>query len=192
MKNGFFIISLHGNKVIYNKSEIICDKLIFILNLRMNIYPEDVENIIGDDTSFIFSQSFKHSSQDVLDEVDGDPWWVVYTEEHYYYQIYYREMEDIFFAILTITTVETDNRLHDIRQKTYYIDNIRDILNNNVVNIIGIGNDIYVYNNHKDGISKCLEEYEKSKEDIKNYFNDNIYYELMEKSLHPDRLEWIF
>lgn len=151
-------------------------------NKEMNISSEDIEYIVEDDTSYIFSVDFKVSSEEVLDEVDGDPWWVVYTEEYYNYMVYHRDREDTFFVILTVTTVETDNRIREITEKIYYYD--YDNINNSHSHSHS--------QSHFHKILENLEEYKKKREDIKDYFNNIIYYELMEKTLHPDRLEWVY
>ena len=142
----------------------------------MNIQAEDIDDIVDDTTSFICFSYFKTFSEDVLDEVDGDPTWIVYTETYYTYCIYHRETDDTFFIILTITTVETDNRLHEIREDYIYY-------NYNY-------NDKSIDSHHRYDIKTKIEDYKKKKENTKLYFNNNVYYELMEKTLHPDRIKW--
>lgn len=144
----------------------------------MNIQAEEIEDILDDSTFFVCFSFFKTSSEDVIDEVDGDPWWIIYTENYYNYSVYHRETDNTFFVILTLSTVETDDRCQCVKEEYFYYDyycinNIKSILSH-----------------HKDDVLKKIKEYKKDKEDIKTYFNNNVYYELMEKTLHPDRVKW--
>jgi hypothetical protein len=48
------------------------------------------------------------------------------------------------------------------------------------------------YNDHFLSIVGKIEKYISLKEKIKEHFNKNVYYELMEKTMHPNRINWIF
>lgn len=106
------------------------------------------------------------SSRYYQDLIDDDPWWLIHTEELFQYIIYYDEIKDVYDVILYTTIIETDDKGQETREEKR------------------------IEKTHNPSVLYEIELFKESKKKIKQYFTDNVYFELMDKSLHPDRFNW--
>ena len=97
----------------------------------------------------------------------------IYTE----YNIYVDPNKDEFYIYRYQKTVD-----YDLRR--YY----REPLVEEIENIVSFEDIKEENENHYRSVRASIEKYYRRQYHVKN----KLYYELMEKSMHPDRIEWIF
>jgi hypothetical protein len=134
---------------------------------------------LPDIDSFIFYDSILfHEKDHYLDEWEGEIIYETHTDIFTEYSLYFNPYNDLFFIYKNEERIEYDLRKyyfnHPLKEEHEEFIFLKDIKEENMI--------------HFKKIFECVRRYLNRQDNLKN----RLYYELMEKTMDPNRLEWIF